>query len=214
MPGSKVLERTEAPSKVVADSDPANRPDGRNLRAARNRQLIARACLQLLEEGDFQPTAQRIAKKSGVSTSTIFRLYEDLEAIHCAVLQSRFEQLKDLLVDIPDDLPTAAKIKQLVDVRAKFFEKVAPVRRFLVTHRASSEFAAKALAMNERFFFDQLQKLFAVEVSQLTNADELFYSIDNLMSWENWERLRSIQGLSVNKAKGVTRATLTQLLRS
>ncbi|MCX8266822.1 MAG: TetR/AcrR family transcriptional regulator, partial [Planctomycetota bacterium] len=66
--------------------------DGRNLRAEKNRKLVAEAFFELLEDGESNPTAQMISKRSGVSTSTLFRLYEDLEALHIAVLTARVEQ--------------------------------------------------------------------------------------------------------------------------
>ena len=94
--------------------------DGRSLRAERNRHLVAEALLQLLEEGEAQPTAQMIAKKSGVSTSTIFRLYDDLEAIRDTVIQRRLEQVKHLLVDVPSALPLEDRITQLVNLRSQF----------------------------------------------------------------------------------------------
>ena len=186
--------------------------DGRSLRAERNRHLVAEALLQLLEEGEAQPTAQMIAKKSGVSTSTIFRLYDDLEAIRDTVIQRRLEQVKHLLVDVPRELPLEDRIAQLVNLRSQFYEKVAPVRRLVVPQRSTSEHINTVLTINENAFFTRQKNLFADEIAGLKSGDEILQAIDNLMSWESWDRLRSIQKLSIQKSKRVLTAALSRLL--
>jgi AcrR family transcriptional regulator len=200
-------------SEIVQDAGQNMVRDGRNMRAVRNRRMVVEAFLELLEQGAAQPTAQMISQKAGVSTSTLFRLFEDLEAIHRAVLRSRFEQLKHLFVDVPSDLPLPERIKQLVELRSKFYEKVAPVREFVVTQRASSKYLAKGLEINEGLFYRQVRTLFAAELAALECREEILFGIDNLMSWESWHRLRSVQNLSVKKSKAVVGATLAQLLK-
>jgi AcrR family transcriptional regulator len=182
------------------------------MRAERNRRLVAEASLQLLEEGEAQPTAQMIARKSGVSTSTIFRLYEDLEAIRDTVIQSRLEQVKHLLIEVPRELPLEERITQLVNLRSQFYEKVAPIRRLVAPQRSTSELINKILTMNESAFFTRQKNLFADEIAGLRSGDEILQAIDNLMSWESWDRLRSIQKLSIRKSKQVLTAALTRLL--
>ncbi len=101
----------------------------------------------------------------------------------------------------------------MVELRSKFYEKVAPVRRFVATQRASSKYLAKGLEMNERLFYNQLQTLFAGEIATLEYGEEILHGVDNLVSWEGWHRLRSVQKLSVRKSKAVMEATLGQLLK-
>jgi AcrR family transcriptional regulator len=86
-------------SKLEVASNDIPKLDGRNLRAEKNRKLVAEAFLKLLVDGESNPTAQMISERSGVSTSTLFRLYEDLEALHIAVLAARVEQLREYFVD-------------------------------------------------------------------------------------------------------------------
>ncbi|MEM7020756.1 MAG: hypothetical protein AAF512_25870, partial [Pseudomonadota bacterium] len=72
---------TKAPINPDQDAFLTNKDkqvrDGRTLRAERNRQTIAETFLDLIEQGELNPTAQMLSEYSGVSTSTIFRLYED-----------------------------------------------------------------------------------------------------------------------------------------
>ena len=118
---TKKAHPAESLAPEIADTeDHKTMPDGRSMRAERNRQVVVEAFSLLLKEGVAQPTAHVVADKAGVSTSTLFRLYEDLEAIHCAVLRHRFEQLQHLMVDVPLNLPLEERIRQLVTLRSKF----------------------------------------------------------------------------------------------
>ncbi len=211
---TKKAHPAEPLAPEIADTeDHKTMPDGRTMRAERNRQVVVEAFSLLLKEGVAQPTAQVVADKAGVSTSTLFRLYEDLEAIHCAVLRHRFEQLQHLMVDVPLNLPLEERIRQLVTLRSKFYEQVAPVRRFVVAQRATSKYLAKGLEMNEGLFFQQIRRLFAAELGTIECREDILYSIDNLVSWESWQRLRTVQRLSVRKSKQVISSVLLRLLK-
>jgi len=186
--------------------------DGRNLRAEKNRKLVAEAFLKLLVDGESNPTAQMISERSGVSTSTLFRLYEDLEALHIAVLAARVEQLREYFVDVPIQLPLSERVRQLVKLRSSYYEKVGNVRRYAVARRRVSKLVDKLLSKNEKWFYSQVQRLFAAEMSELEQTADVLLGIDNMTSWESWERLRTVQKLSVKRAKVVVEATLMRLL--
>jgi AcrR family transcriptional regulator len=182
-------------SKLEVASNDIPKLDGRNLRAEKNRKLVAEAFLKLLVDGESNPTAQMISERSGVSTSTLFRLYEDLEALHIAVLAARVEQLREYFVDVPIQLPLNERVRQLVKLRSSYYEKVGNVR-----------------SKNEKWFYSQVQRLFADEMSELEQAEGVSLGVDNITSWESWERLRTVQKLSVKRAKVVVEATLMRLL--
>ena len=186
--------------------------DGRNLRAEKNRKLVAEAFLKLLVDGESNPTAQMISKRSGVSTSTLFRLYEDLEALHIAVLNDRVEQLREYFVDVPIQLPLSERVRQLVKLRSSYYEKVGNVRRYAVARRRVSKLVDNLLSKNEKWFYSQVQRLFAAEMSELEQAADVLLGIDSMTSWESWERLRTVQKLSVKRAKVVVEANLIKLL--
>ena len=199
-------------SKLEVASNDIPKLDGRNLRAEKNRKLVAEAFLKLLVDGESNPTAQMISERSGVSTSTLFRLYEDLEALHIAVLAARVEQLREYFVDVPIQLPLNERVRQLVELRSSYYEKVGNVRRYAVARRRVSKLVDKLLSKNEKWFYSQVQRLFADEMSELEQAEGVSLGVDNITSWESWERLRTVQKLSVKRAKVVVEATLMRLL--
>ena len=55
--------------------------DGRTVRAERTRQALVDALLSLLDEGQLQPTAERIAVRAGVSERSVFQHFPDREAL-------------------------------------------------------------------------------------------------------------------------------------
>ena len=200
-------------SKTNAAINDKPRLDGRNLRAEKNRELVAEAFLKLLVDGESNPTAQMISERSGVSTSTLFRLYEDLEALHVAVFTERVQKARESYVDVPVQLPLNERVKQLVKLRSSYYEKIGNVRRYAVARRSVSKVVDRLLRMNEKRLYSQIQRLFAAEMSGLEQAsDDVLLGIDNITSWETWDRLRTVQKLSVKRAKAVVETTLMRLL--
>ena len=67
-------------------SAPATAPplDGRLNRALRSRRAICDACLDLVQEGVLQPSADQIADRAGVSRRSIFYHFSDLAALYDA----------------------------------------------------------------------------------------------------------------------------------
>ena len=75
--------------------------DGRLLRSERSRELIADALYELLQEGDIEPSAQKIADRAGVGIRTVFRLFSDMDALY-ATVNARLEfETAPLLRDHP-----------------------------------------------------------------------------------------------------------------
>ena len=113
---------------------------------------------------------------------------------------------------IPIQLPLSERVRQLVKLRSSFYEKIGNVRRYAVARRRVSKLVDSLLGKNEKWFYSQVQRLFADEMSEFEHAADVLLGIDNLTSWESWERLRTVQKLSVKRAKVVVEANLMRLL--
>ena len=87
--------------------------DGRAARAARTRDAIVEATVALVEEGDVRPTAPRIAERAGVSVRSVFQHFDDLPALHTAVVQRVVERLAVLVVPADPARPLADRIDAL-----------------------------------------------------------------------------------------------------
>ncbi|HMG41970.1 MAG TPA: TetR/AcrR family transcriptional regulator [Acidimicrobiales bacterium] len=184
--------------------------DGRVRRRVRNQDAVVDAILGLLDEGLAQPTAQEVSGRSGVSMRSIFRLFDDMEALHRTAIERQIERVTPLLVDLPADGPLAVRIETLVVNRGEVFEAISPVRRLAVRLAPTSPPIRDELQRFGRFFRDQLAAVFATELGD--DDEVLLEALDVATCWEAWERLRIGQGLSAENAAEVTTRALTALL--
>jgi len=186
--------------------------DGRSMRAERNRRLIAETFLDLMEKGESSPTAQMLSDHSGVSTSTIFRLYEDLEVLYDVAMHIQFERVGSMFAEISLDQSLVSRIRELVDTRSDFYEKIATIRRFAVIRRSRSKRIDEGLGSIEKYYYSQNQKLFASELAALDSGEGFLEVVDNLTSWEAWDRMRVTQKMSAKCARDALKAALLRLL--
>ena len=84
--------------------------DGRNLRSIKSQQMIVDALIKLVKEGNFEPTAQKVADESGVGIRTVFRQFDDMENL---LKVSDAKLSKDYNFDIKFD-PTASLTSRLL----------------------------------------------------------------------------------------------------
>src|SRR5689334_14654276 len=102
--------------------------DGRLARTARTRAAIVDALLDLLEEGDLQPTASRIADRAGTSLRLIYHHFGDLESLFHSAAIRQTERLAEHVEPIDVDLPLRERVDTIVDQRADVLEWITPVR--------------------------------------------------------------------------------------
>jgi AcrR family transcriptional regulator len=181
----------------------------------RNEDAAVDAILDLLYEGEIEPTAQAVAVRSGLSIRSIFRLFQDMEALHAAAIERHMARVIPLLAELPTFGPLDERIAALAADRARFYEAVAPVRRMAVRRAERSPVIAERLAWAGRYFRRQVAEIFAAELSaedRPSGDGELLEGLDAATSWEMWDRLRRAQGLSVEAARQVVVATASALL--
>lgn len=184
--------------------------DGRQRRRLRTEEQVVDAILDLLNDGVVQPTAQEVSTRSGVSMRSIFRLFQDVEALYATAIGRQWERVQPLIGDVPTTGPLGDRIRAVVETRSRFFETVAPVRRFAVRIAPQSPAIRAGLAQLDQLFRHQLAAAFAAEASEPERLDAL----DAVTSWEAWDRLRRSQQLSATRARLVVTTTLTALLGS
>lgn len=193
---------------LVADAEPPPPTDGRSLRATRSRQLVVEAFLDLLMEGEVQPTAQQVSDRCGVSMRSIFRLFDDVEAMHAAAITTQVGRVRHLVVELGPDGPLGRRITAVVDANAALYEAIAPVRRMALRLAPTSRPIRTDLERSDAFFRSQVERVFAPELGALPAkrrrvAVEL---LDVATSFEVWNRLRTTQGLEVEAAAKVVQA--------
>ncbi len=75
--------------------------DGRTARRDRNRDLVLDAVIDLFGEGRLSPNATDVATRSGVSLRSVYRYFEDQDALVRAAIARHAERIAPLL-EVPD----------------------------------------------------------------------------------------------------------------
>jgi hypothetical protein len=101
------------------------------------------------------------------------------------------------------------RVLELVDRRALGFEKLKPFLRAGQIHRHRSTYLRTSHAQFVALLRTILSGLLPTEVAQNVVLVE---TLDMLLSFENWSRLRDVQGLSVAKTKRVLKQAIEPLL--
>jgi AcrR family transcriptional regulator len=201
------------------DREPANvagpsRIDGRHARSARSKDLVVKAILELLREGQLRPSAQEIATRAGVSERTVFRHYADLEQLFAAAVASQARHIAPLLDLPPTEGPRQQRVAELVRRRARLFEEVTPVRRAAVRHAPFHTVVRHSLDQLHALLRGQLESVLAAELDELApdQRRELLECLDVATSWAAWETLRADQGLGPGRAASAVERTIGSLL--
>jgi AcrR family transcriptional regulator len=195
-----------------------NEADGRRLRAARNYESVVSAVLDIVRESQppeiYLPSAAEVAARAGVSERTVFRHFADLNALFVAAA-SRIRPIQiTYLGPRPDFARVGDRITELVRLRSKLYEEIAPVRRVAIhlshTHPLLVDQLADAYALART----QVAEVFAPELSRLDakRRSLMLDTLDLATSWASWDNLRTVQGCSVPRTRLVVTEVLTDLL--
>jgi len=205
-------ERTVDPSPSDTVAEPPS--DGRAARAARTRASIVDALLSLLEEGDLQPPANRIAERAGISLRLIYHHFGDLEALFHAAAVRQGERIVQLSTPIPTDLPFEERLDLFVLQRSDILEWMTPVRRASLLQEPFSDELRRARDTLVVVGEQQAAAVFAEELAAVPRADRAAVraALASVSGWSFWDALR-MSGRSIDEARAAVRVTLVALLR-
>lgn len=89
------------PRATSRDLDGDDEGDGRTLRRTRNRQRVIVALLDIVREGELDPSVADIADRAGVSHRSVFRYFDDINDLVRTAIDHEIEQAMPL-TEIPD----------------------------------------------------------------------------------------------------------------
>jgi AcrR family transcriptional regulator len=174
--------------------------DGRTIRREKSRQRIIDAVIQLVTEQKDEPTAEAVARIAGVTMRTVFRHFEDMEALHREIVADLQVQTDALRVAYDPDRDWREQFDELVVRRTAIFETFMP--RILWSQ--SLRHRSQAIEDDVQVYFKRMRDSLKVRLPDefVANA-EAFAAIEVLLGWEVWNRLRCDQKLSVKQATKV-----------
>ena len=186
--------------------------DGRRLRSERSRKAMIDAALELIEEGNFAPTAKQISECAGVGIRSFFRQFEDMDQFFAAVDEHTVGSFWESFLHEGDrEGVLTERLDSIVATYAKAFEE----HRSLLLATKSLRWSSRVLKENyERY--QQISRAnkerWLPEISQLPSDEREL--ADAYLSLEMWHRLRDIQGLSCSAAQALVLKAVTRLLDS
>ena len=172
--------------------------DGRRQRGEVSRERIVRAMLERLAEGDIAPSAEAVAARAGVGLRTVFRHFDNMESLYQEINAKMAAEIEPMWRRpfIADDW--RGRILEIIERRVAIFERIMPFRIAADVHAHRSPFLAAEAARMLREQRTALAAVLPADVDPL-----LLESLDLLLSFDTWRRLRKGQQLPSPGARTV-----------
>lgn len=190
--------------------------DGRHQRAERSRTAVVDALLSLYDDGILRPGVADIAARAGVSPRSVFRHFDDLEALARATIDRQWERVHTLFDAPSREGDRRTRVAALVERRLRLYAAVIGVARAAALLSLSSPVVASTLRARRRLLDDQVAALFEPEVRARRGRArrELAAALEATASLENLDYLRTQTGLGADRTAAVVRRTLLALLEA
>jgi AcrR family transcriptional regulator len=182
-------------------------PDGRRRRSENSRNAIVAAMLELVAEGRITPSAEEVASRAGVGLRTVFRHFTDMESLYAAMTGRLAEHYEMWLIPF-DSTEWQGQLVEAVERRTATYERLLPFKRAGDAHRHMSP---AIRAEHTRMLGMMRQRLRSFLPSEITDDLVRFETIDLMLSFEAWQRLRDEQGLSIDVARRIVQGEVLRL---
>jgi AcrR family transcriptional regulator len=198
----------------VTALDAPRSTDGRAARAARTRDAVIDAFLELIDAGETQPTARSIASRAGVSLRSVYVRFQDLDAVIVSAAQRQWERVLEITEPLPTSGPRAARLDAFVAQRCRVLELIAPVRRVAEAQEAGNPALQSLLTWARQTARDEIARVFSLELDALPRAERacVLDALDVAAGTTTWEALRRHRGRAVSTSRRVVAEMLTALL--
>jgi len=147
--------------------------DGRHARRARGRLAAIDATFELIAEGHTPPSAQQVAERAGISTSSLFRYFETLAEMQLEALNRFAERYVHLITDPPPphlDPGTASvarRVAAFVAARVELFSETASLVALAERRSLDTPAIARGLRAHRSLMADQVRRWFGPELDRV-----------------------------------------------
>jgi len=193
------------------DASTREQTDGRRQRSEASRERIVRAMLELVGAGQVSPGAEAVAARAGVGLRTVFRHFDNMESLYQQIDAVITAEIRPMVERPFSAREWKAQLDELIDRRIRIFERIMPFKIAADVHRHHSPFLAGQVAGMTREQRGGLSRL----IPKDKRDDALFFeSLDLVLSFETWRRLRKDQKLSIPRARQVLERLAGSLLKA
>ena len=186
--------------KMAAQEADPDRIDGRRARGRSSHKRIVEAMMELIVGGDLSPSAARVAEEAGIGLRTVFRHFDDMDALYSEITATITEQVMPVVMAPYPDQPWRDNIRELVRRRIRVFETTLPFRLAANIKRYQSPFLMgqySRVVMIER---ELIVRLLPAPVRTNRIGVEALCAA---LSFHTWRTLRHDQSLSAEDAGAV-----------
>jgi len=174
--------------------------DGRRERSRSNHAKIIAAGIELLGKGEYSPSAARVAEVAGVGIRSVFRHFEDMDALYRELGAEAELKVWPIMLQQLDGVTWKERIVSLAKRRTQIFEAVFHYRIAANLRRFDSPFLTQDIRRVLRIEFEMINACLSETARTDTIGTAGIYA---LLSFSNWEALRQDQELSVEDARDV-----------
>lgn len=183
--------------KSNAQKVEAGRVDGRRERGRSSHKRIVEAMMELIVAGDLSPSAARVAEEAGIGLRTVFRHFDDMDALYSEITGMITERVMPIVMAPYPDQPWRANVRELVRRRMRVFETTLPFR-----------LAANIKRYNSPFLMGQYSRVVMLERELILRllpgavlGDRIAVeALCAALSFHTWRTLRHDQSLSAEDA--------------
>lgn len=182
--------------------------DGRRRRSSESREKIVHAMLKLIKQGEMHPGAARVAEVAGVGLRSVFRHFEDMEALYGEMSEIVAQKIRPILFTPLAARGWKSQLMELAERRMKVFDEVMPFKVAGSLRRFQSKFLMDDYRQHLKLERSTLE---AILPEKVLNDRALLRGIEMVTSFQAWRRLRQDQNLTTAEAREVTMLLLSRL---
>ncbi len=198
-------------NQTEKSADNIKKPDGRKERSNASRIKIVKAFLQLISEGKITPSAEEVAKISGVGLRTVFRRFNEMELLYRELIPEIERMFEEIILKPLKANAWQEQLNESLIKKCYIYEETMRYRIAIVYHSHHSPF------LKER-----LEKWLHVEENTHKNIipfdyvanKPLFEGLQAATSSDTWTLLRNFQNLSKEQAFEVMKSMKDMIVKS
>lgn len=179
--------------------------DGRHERSRSSRARIVSAMLELVAKGDVSPSAARVAEVAGVGLRSVFRHFEDMDALYAEMGEIIESRVIPIIMEVPTGETWKDRMFYIADKRARVYEAILPYRISSSLKRFQSEYVMQDYRRMLRLETASVEAQLPASVREDGPGAR---GINVILSFQTWRLLRHDQELPVHEACAVVRRML------
>lgn len=183
--------------KSTAAKATPDRIDGRRERGRSSYRRIVEAMMELIVAGDLSPSAARVAEEAGIGLRTVFRHFDDMDALYAEITRTITERVMPIVMAPYPDQPWRANIGELVRRRVDVFETTLPFRLAANIKRYQSPFL---MGQYSRVVMLERELIVRLLPASVRNDRIGVEALCAALSFHTWRTLRHDQSLSADEA--------------